>query len=272
MGSFLSTGQRGPRSHDATGPAPSPLGTLSKLPPEIRCEIWRYFMPDLRPTSAIRRYMIVDMILGRAPRRLEIMQTSRQMYKEISAMLYNRELCFCVKPAKQMSPFNIHLMIKGLPGARMKDLDYADFSRFKRIRFEIDAPETKGDLQILRYHIQYILLKMRTNAWCFNGFEHYRTSFAHASAGSLPEISIVFLSRGSPIRWEGGIPNGKLCLAYLLRTFEVQYLLDAFEVLKQIKCLKVQLPADMEYDEEMDASIKRLKATTERASQLWKAL
>lgn len=74
---------------------------------------------------------------------LGVLCTSRQVYDEVAAVLYNRELVFCVrtdlKPSdlKPSCPLEIH----DLPGARWKDLNSLSFAKFKRIRIEVCTPE-----------------------------------------------------------------------------------------------------------------------------------
>ena len=117
--------------------APSPLGTLSKLPPEIRCEIWRYFMPDeIRATEKVNRTLLLDLILGPVPLVLSVKQKSRQLFNEISDMLYNKDISFRIRVPKA-STLPREVITKGLPFSSLEDLERLNFSRFNSIRFKL---------------------------------------------------------------------------------------------------------------------------------------
>lgn len=172
-----------------SGPAPSPLGAFAKLPAEIRCEIWNHFMPDSRVVSSPLDYYY--------PHRFEVLRTSQQIYDEVCAMLYDREICFCVDATTTVASSGglrfflpSYYEAEGLPG-EFRDIRSVAW-KFSRVRFEIRAPRLLNYDEIFPSNLLAILLTLFHLSW--GGFQKDR----HRSA-NLPEVGIVFNEPREPL-------------------------------------------------------------------------
>ena len=127
------------------------LGTLSKLPPELRCLILQYLMPEHRS----KRQTNLPLYLGpccsfhqeveRPLERLSILQASQQLREEVSGELYNhRTLHLYIDPKHR------GWTVKDLPEASPRDFHYTNYARFSGIKIEIHSPDVKDPGQLLR--------------------------------------------------------------------------------------------------------------------------
>ncbi|KAL8691483.1 MAG: hypothetical protein Q9218_003292 [Villophora microphyllina] len=139
-----------------TAPAANGLGTLNKLPPEVRLMIWEYFMPPTSPTDAEleqRKYQCCNVSSQPSiiqPYALSVLRTSKDVYQEVSHEIRrkidrNRTLTIClgghdVTPSAFMDekPTEFHVMLGGV--CSLRRLDKINLSYFDSLRIHIVAP------------------------------------------------------------------------------------------------------------------------------------
>lgn len=123
------------------------LGYLSKIPPEIRCLIFQYLMPEYRRERRIASYIHLSRTYNPPlqPYRLCILQASHHLYAEVSAQLYNnRELRLCIYPKQK------DWIVNGLPDALPRDFESADYGKFHRILIEMHPPNVYDPGQMIQ--------------------------------------------------------------------------------------------------------------------------
>lgn len=209
----------------------SPLGTFRKLPPETRCNIWRFLMPSSMPPSPHQTYIgeLEDFdrsdIYKRPESRLSILCASRELYEEVSNQLYGRELCFyiCV----------------GMPGfgikhdhSSMSYYKYTPLHRFRNIAIEIRAPaDSSGPGRILR-GMDSVMDIVK-----FIIFQAHPKSIAPAF---LHQIDIRFVN-GAGTTWSraGGCWQQSVPECLIL---DNDYFLGPFRLLSNLGSLKIHVP------------------------------
>jgi len=102
------------------------LGVFSKLPPEIRREIWQYFRPENQTCFGNCTWETS----------LAILRTSKQIHDEITTEMYNnRVLRLLISPKSKED-----VVVKDLPRGNSRSSGLANFSRFKCIDVAIEPP------------------------------------------------------------------------------------------------------------------------------------
>lgn len=145
-----------------------PFGELGKLPVEVRFNIWRHLMPELREESEPPTEMYGSpMILSpRSGNRLAILRTSHALKYEIQMELYrSRTLCISIRPGRR------GWRAEDLPGSTMTDFQNTNFHRFKSIRVEVLCPHSDDPGQLL-YARASILSFIRVLRGCREAIEH----------------------------------------------------------------------------------------------------
>ncbi|KAL8934807.1 MAG: hypothetical protein Q9216_005723 [Gyalolechia sp. 2 TL-2023] len=136
------------------------LGTLSRLPMEIRLMIWQELMPEAgsgdgnRGPQALRHFCTVadkPVDQSEQPGNLSILRASRPFYHEILEELYrSRVLTVCFNPTMHHFPLcSTHLCttIGGI--CKSMDFRYADFSKFTSLRLNIRLPSEDDPFAVL---------------------------------------------------------------------------------------------------------------------------
>ena len=164
-----------------------PLGTLAKLPAELRRLIWQYVTIGIPDHTQSR-----DSPPPPYSNQLSILRTSKAIYYEACHELYNHDLCFVISSADFTGSKNLKWGIKGIPGVILADLSKPVFSRFRRVKFEIGAPDpdtTRTCSSIQVWHMCSAL---------FNTFAFMQKDF-------LKEVIVVFLNKGHKVwgRYDG---------------------------------------------------------------------
>lgn len=146
---------------------------------------------------------------------LEILRASRQIYEEVSHMLYNRSLKI------EIDPHNTRWVTKYL-AANAWHFRHVDFARFRSVEREIFAPDRRDPGQLL-FTTQLVLDLPCWHVGCNEvldaRFEGYQ-SFAHQallnassfenSSKCLTEIDIVVAQPGQA-SWHHGDLTQKSC-------------------------------------------------------------
>lgn len=123
------------------------LGYLAVLPPEIRLIVYQHSMPrehcpaqtrpNWNPHSWDKPSLQPEMRFS-----LAILRAIRQIYQEISHMLYNRSLKI------EIDPPNTRWVTKYLT-ANAWHFRHVDFARFRRVEIEISTPDRRDPGQLL---------------------------------------------------------------------------------------------------------------------------
>lgn len=207
---------------------PTPLGTLSMLPPEIRLQIWGFLLPNSRTPLCDSESCSPCQECGArsyqyhrtSHNRLAILRTSVRLREEVSAELYRRELCFCITPSDHS------WSVKDLPGAALEDFNWAALDRFKIIKFEIRAPRKQDRIQLVEARDMTVDLVSILHEFLKRGKR-------------LPKLKIVLKQTPdstwiNPESWNHSILPGK--------DLDVEYILGPFRVLRNIDVVAVKLP------------------------------
>ncbi|KAL8991722.1 MAG: hypothetical protein Q9169_007712 [Polycauliona sp. 2 TL-2023] len=150
------------------------LGTLSRLPPDIREQVWEEHFrdPSIRlPTDEAAQQLYSGQCDGsnrgslvkQSPQAMAILRTSKQLYGEVSEIFYrHRVLALCgvdraiplfrLNPERE--PITLPIHSDGL--SHYKDLSGADFSIFKSIIIVMGcscAGRAASSLQCLKVHV-----------------------------------------------------------------------------------------------------------------------
>ena len=131
------------------------LGTLEKLPEEIRRLVWQHFVVPRIPASfrtpwSSPRCLFPPLKCGfsrRSRRRLAVLEVSKQVHKEVTAELElrcNRHLVFKLYPEAE------HIVISSPCHLKISDFDNTDFSQFEGVEISIYPPDTRDPGQLLR--------------------------------------------------------------------------------------------------------------------------
>ena len=165
---------------------PSSLGSFSKLPLELRREIWRYFMPDTLHTGGPVKW--------RWPaQKLSIKLSSRQIREEISDLLYDRNVHFEIRYRKDPR-FGVTLITSGLPFNNRSDLERLNFAKFNSISFKLVIPETLSDFDDVVTFIQWIKESIQKSYHpSKTRQERYRNAMSRTSLDKLPTVTITFV-------------------------------------------------------------------------------
>lgn len=213
---------------------PTPLGLFSNLPLEIRYEIWSYFVPAIledNPSWATTLKFISRYI---RPSRFAILQTSKQLYDEISSVFYAKGLCFFIKQPQALPT--------GLD-SRLTDAKFRSllFPRFKQIRFEIYLQEQEENAHEPSECLECLLDRIRATTRFYSGLEARYPPSDHPSLATLQHVEIAIFDRGWPNR-----PGSILSAASRGSRFEQALrLLQKFEYLGPMRSLSVQLPPSL---------------------------
>lgn len=189
-------------------------------------KIWTHLIPKSQP--------VIPKTFRRHPHGLEVWRTSWQIYNEVASVLYDRELCFCIHRVRESSNSDSVLpdppyKIRGLPNFEEGQLDNLGCSRFKSIRFEIDAALNHT---LLYYQIFYCTQSILS--WVSRTPIH-----------GLWDLSIVFLGASDP----------SIKSAWEFMNFKV--ILQVFNRLLKVKSLIVQAPDELS-DENIEDAIRGL--------------
>lgn len=197
------------------------------------------------------------------PARLAVLQTSRQIYFEVSAILYNRELCFLIDQHPD-TPSDVGLRIKGLPSYYSSEQSrMLHFPRFKSIRFEIKLSEKLDCSDELRRQIRFLTEQMRENIRFFADLETERSKKAtkrtrinvepsSPSLAILPPLSVVFYLKQGPNAPEiepFHCPSLSPKTGKDRRNHQIWLVLTMFEYLGQMRRLDIKFPTE-EYSED----------------------
>lgn len=227
----------------------SPLGTFSNLPAEIRCEIWKYFhfTYDSCDTTARRRPYSQN-TKDRKPTRLDVLQTSRAINDEVSALLYDRELCICARVVEGLGTdtLSFGITIGGLRPFQSFSCCKPIFSRYERIRFEIEMQEEQFWGQITKAGLRNILFEVYSSLRLSSEIQSESQSSVSASLARLPEISIVLVSH-QPTVLPGYQFTDRESMQRRRRLNSIMFLLHYFHENGLKERLYVQLPADLLY-------------------------
>lgn len=182
----------------------SSLGTLGKLPPEIRCLIWRYVTYNfpLRILNPKQRKSLKASIISSIrwfrsqPIQFPILLVSRQISIEAKHELHNQDydLYLCLSPEKLFSDMKWTVHLDGeytTSEVKWDVLEYSltrtNFARFKSITLVIERPN--WDPSHMLYARQITRLCQMFNIPHFVG-EH-----------GLRELRVMFVDRGGEQRW-----------------------------------------------------------------------
>lgn len=247
----------------ALATSPSPLGTFGKLPPEVRFYIWAYLMPRRRPTIACP-WPIEELDQGKLNRYFDfrcdekgyglvaILRSSRPLYDEITSQLYHRELRF--RYSTNVRTRRSGWTVNDLPGASCRDFLFANFSRFRKLVFEIECPPA----DLLGYYCFRLYTKLGDIVntisdimQCFVDIQARSSSSYPPRSANLPRIEIVFLDvdtrRWSITAWPS--PS----------TLDIEDCLNRLGYLRRSAGVTIELPEDLRGDEHLIGVVERVK-------------
>ena len=213
------------------------LGSLVALPPEIRQQIWEYFISQTPGSDS--PYLVTKRRLRKNRKRLALVRVSRQIHEEVTRLLYGgRDLVFTIPPSAYSDP---DPMVR-LHHTRLGDVKMPSLSRdcqdardlreerigcrswqlyermslqlFKTIRIEVYAPSPEEPGELIR-------------AWkSLRRLDNFLMWF---DTGSLPPIHFIALQdasvswftgnrlqtlwKGQPVRWDCGGDLGMYLIA-----------------------------------------------------------
>lgn len=202
------------------------MGTLSDLPPELRCLIWEYLMPEhrsKRQTDLLlyldRRY-IRQFSPDRPLKRLSILQASQQLHNEVSAQLYNnRILRLCIQPDQH------GWTVKNLPEASPRDFHCANYAKFDVIQIEIHPPDIEDPGQLLRARKNSVDLVA-----------------ALARSPKLQRVEILLFNRNLSTWYNHDIAQCSVGWFNQTDETDLEQLLGPFQYLRQVQHAKIKIP------------------------------
>ena len=216
---------------------PSPQGTFSKLPSELRCNIWRFLMPDLRHPldDEVRKKRDRHFMAGKGyfySNRLSILCASRSLYEEVSYELYRSELCFCVCPKEEP------VTVKGLPSSEISHFTNTPLDRSPRITVEIQAPIKEDPGQVIQG---------RNSVWqivslIFDFIKKRGQRSDHSNQFILPRIDIKLFDQGSATWFDSVADDWQRSIPGYLEEDEIEFFLSPFRFVKGIECAHIQIP------------------------------
>ena len=222
---------------------PSHQGTFSKLPPELRCNIWRFLMPDLRPPfdDEVRKERERLFVAGKGdyyPNRLSILRTSHALYEEVSYELYRSELCFCVCPKEEP------VTVKGLPSSEISHFTNTPLDRFPRITVEIQAPvkDDPGQVILGRDSVWQIV------SLILDFIKERGQRSNHSNQFNLPRIEIKLLDRSSATWFDRVAYDWQPSISAYPEEDDIEFFLSPFRFVRGIGCAHVQLPDGLDDD------------------------
>lgn len=228
-----------PRMSSAQGL--SPLGSFGKLPPEIRCNIWRFLMPQSQnphrsQSKEESEKLIVSGICDPPQNRLAILCASRELYEEVSEELYRRELCFCICPGQAS------FTVKDVPSSLARNFVNTPLDRFRIIAIEIQAPESSHPEQV----IEGVLSVIEFVSLIFEFFKRLEQRPGPPGPVFLHQINISFLNRTCATWfragvWQRSLPGNPTC--------DLVNILCPFRLLSKIGSVKIHVPDGLEDDE-----------------------
>ncbi|MCJ1470998.1 hypothetical protein MMC07_009646 [Pseudocyphellaria aurata] len=224
-------------------PQPSPLGDFSKLPLEVRWNIWEYLGPaesDLPKDTASRGKLRSSRRSrkNKKANRMAILRTSRHMYAEIAPILYDRDLC--VRVSANQNKWTI----KGLPRAIRRDFRHTDFSRFRKIEFEFEAPEPDtnplGDVTLRRLRDQtYDIVS------CIEKYQQRVNFLSSPWRPFLPQIGIFFVNTDTATWFSD--KEARQALYESSNCSDVGYILSPFLEIRRVAVVEMDLSLSL-YD------------------------
>lgn len=204
----------------------SGIGTLSTLPPEIRCLVWDYLMPEHRtkrqkdePVYLDHRYSCHSE-LERPLERLSILRASQQLRDEVSVELYSRRILrLCIDPKQQ------GWTVKDLPEASPRDFHDTNYANFKAIQIEVHPPDDKDPGQLLRARKNIIDLVATL-----------------ANSPELQRIEIVLFDKDLATWYDHDITQCSISWFDEIEKTDLEQLLGPFRYLRKVRHAKVNLP------------------------------
>ncbi len=217
---------------------PAALGTLSKLPSEIRILIWHLLIPKFRKVKLpkegnariISKYGDSSETSRPAPKKVfPLLLTNRAVSEEFATELYQKRiLCISIDPKHD-----------GLNYGNMNGKEVADLSRFKQLRLQLHPPkmqyrQPKNQVRhsITRLHLD----RLRNYAGDIEREFRY-TSFRNQPAKERgtglgvqdsPKIELTFVDDKISSWWLGGLADidEQSCREQLpewLHDYEIRY-------------------------------------------------
>ena len=204
----------------------SGLGTLSNLPPELRCLVWQYLMPEHRSKRQTDVQLYLDhryirhFSSERPLKRLSILQTSQKLHDEVSGELYNhRILRLCIHP-------NQHgWTVKNLPEASPRDFHCANYAKFDVIQIEIHPPDMEDPGQLLRARKNTVDLVA-----------------ALARSPELQRIEILLFNNNLSTWYNHDIAQCSVGWFNQTDETDLEQLLGPFQYLRKVQHAKIRLP------------------------------
>lgn len=223
----------------------SPLGTLSKLPPELRFKVWHFLVPHLsspdagrEETKQLKEQSKNSSRYTSPPKCLSILRTNPTLYEEVSSELYRRDLCFCINPAEARV-----FSVKCIPHALPEDFVDTPLDRFRKIAIEIQAPDRKdpGQLILGRDAVWQVISLIRR---FFKKLQ--QKPIPPAGLSFLNRIEISFVNRASATWYNAG--DWQRCIPNYGPEFDIDYFLCPFRFLRRIRFVEIRLPDQVEND------------------------
>ena len=227
--------------------APSPQGTFSKLPPELRYNIWRFLMPELRPPydDEVREERERLYIAGKGdyyPNRLSILRTSHSLYEEVSHELYRSELCFYVCPKEDI----VVVAAKGLPSSEICHFTNTPLDRFPKITVEIQAPvkDDPGQVILGRDSVWRIVSLFMD----FIKEQRRQQRSDQSNKIILPRIDIKLLDQSSATWFDAVADDWQRSIPEYPEEDDIDFFLSPFRFVRGIGCAHIQLPDGLDED------------------------
>ena len=264
----LGLGSGHPRPTAAAAKAPSPLGTLEKLPTELRCMIFEHCIANHSVSGILR--------------------ASKQLHSEFRSFLYEEfELAFHIDPANTAGTVRIlnfdHDTVDCLSNHRDHSsiIEKTPFHRFKAIRVSINAPDPEDPGQMVRCWKQCPgLMQVLLPVWgdadrlpeSSQDFDIHAYGYQWVrKIRRLPPITIEFVDKGerkwalsqpgsfsrvatelvlkSGVCWNHGVPSynerddaGPNTVPGNIESSDVDILIKAFQRIRCADSVRVKLP------------------------------
>ncbi|KAG7007964.1 hypothetical protein G7Y79_00007g020890 [Physcia stellaris] len=234
-----------------------PFGVFGKLPMEVRFNIWRHLMPELRKESEppIEVYGLPMILSPPSGNRLAILRTSHALNYEVQTELYrSRTLCISIRPGQR------GWRAEDLPGSTVADFQNTKFHRFKSIKMEVPCSRSDDPGQLL-YARASILSFIRVLRGCQESIEHYEPcrllssdqrqlepwingnrNEGSVSYPRIPKLQVAFLNTEVDT-WQDGSGVGDLPRGGLLHIEDnLELLIHPFGYLRNVEQINFSFP------------------------------